>query len=184
MMYPLFQLLARKFGNTEAWYSGLVLYWIIWGGIYPLSMLGRQAILGLIWPPRMETTAILLAAIPIVFAAGGRLFFGVQYEKPVPWTRLTLLATALGNGLFEEILWRGTYLTIFPDSLFFSVIWPSLWFAAWHSAPGSVSSSGNVRRLVLGAVFFGLLLGFLAWQTDSIFWCILAHTLAGIVLVV
>ena len=63
------------------------------------------------------------------------------------------------------------------------IAWPTIWFALWHFAPGSVSQDGNPLPLVIGSGFFGLLLGFLAWKTDSIFWCIVAHVVGGLIIV-
>ena len=183
MMYPIFQLLARKFGKSAAWYSGLVIYWMIWGILFPLLLLGSNTVMNLLRPPKFEWYALLLASIPILFAAIGRIFFGVKYEKASAWALLALLTTAIGNGVFEEVLWRGTYLRLFPESIWYQMIWPSLGFALWHYAPGSVSQGGNVKRLMVGALFFGVFLSLLARQTDTIWWSILAHTVAGIVMV-
>lgn len=184
VMVPLFRLIARRFGNRVGWYSGLVIYWILWGLLYPLLMLGKEAILDLIQPRGFDLVALLLVLIPVAFAAIGRFGFGIQYEKATKWALVGLLVTAIGNGVFEEILWRGTYMALFPDSIFFRIVWSSFWFGLWHYAPGSVSSGGNALRLMISAAFFGLFLSFLAQQTDTIGWSILAHTVAGIVMVI
>ena len=183
-MYPIFQLLARKFGKSAAWYSGLVIYWIIWGVMFPFLLLGNNAVMNLLRPPKIEWYALLLASIPILFSISGRIFLRIKYEKATVWALLALLITALGNGFFEELLWRGTYLSLFPESILYQMIWPSLGFALWHYAPGSVSQSGKVWRLMAGALFLGLFLSLLARQTDTIWWSIFAHTVAGIVLVI
>ena len=47
-----------------------------------------------------------------------------------------------------------------------------------------LSQDGNPVPLVIGSGFFGLLLGFLAWKTDSIFWCIIAHVVGGLIIVI
>ena len=129
-------------------------------------------------------TAVALTSIPIIFAAIGRFGMGVKYEKDTSWMLVGLLITAVGNGIFEEIFWRGTTLALFPDSIVFQIIWPSVWFALWHFAPDSVSPDGDVVRLVIGALFFGLFLSILARVTNTIWWPIVAHTLAGIVMVI
>lgn len=184
VMYPIFQLLARRFGNTAAWFTGLATYWLLWGLTYPLLVLGKDAALELIQPGKFDLNAMLLALIPVIFSVIGRYQFGVQYEKASTLAGLALLATAVGNGLFEEVFWRGTFLRLFPSSALLAMLWPSVWFALWHYVPGSVSSSGGVLRLMVGAAFFGLFLSYLARRTDTIFWGILSHTLAGIIMVV
>ena len=184
VMLPTFRLLARKFGKSPAWYAGLVVYWILWGAAFTLLLLGPDTLLRLLHPPRIQLTAILLSAIPVAFAAVGRFFLGMRYEKPAPWVLFALLATAIGNGLFEELLWRGAYLVLFPNSIPFQMLWPSVWFGLWHYAPGSVSPGARPLGLMVSALFLGLFLSFLARQTGTLWWPILAHTLAGIVMVI
>jgi membrane protease YdiL (CAAX protease family) len=183
IMYPIFQLLSRKFGNQAGWFWGLVTYWLLWGIVFSFALVGKETIINLVRPQKFTFQAVTFTAIPIIFAAIGRIFMGIKYEKASVWLWLGLLVTAVGNGLFEEILWRGTYLALFPGSILFQIIWPSVWFGIWHYAPGSVSSRGNVRGLMVGAIFLGLFLSLLAKQTDTIWWSILGHTLAGIVMV-
>lgn len=184
VMFPIFQLISRRYGNSVGWFSGLVIYWILWGTIYPILLLGNETITSLIHPPKVTLTAVALTSIPIIFVAIGRFGMGVKYEKDTSWMLVGLLITAVGNGIFEEIFWRGTYLALFPGSMVFQIIWPSVWFALWHYAPGSVSPEGNVVRLMVGALFFGLFLSVLARVTNTIWWPIVAHTLAGIVMVI
>ena len=66
MMYPLFQFLGSQFGNSIGWYLGLWIYWIIWGGIFPLIMIGKESILKLIRPQKLDWKLFLLVAgIPV-----------------------------------------------------------------------------------------------------------------------
>ena len=183
-IYPIFQALSQKFGNQKGWFLGLVVYWILWGGIFSFVIMGKDTVARLVHPQTIELQAVLLTAVPIVFSLIGRVFMGVNYEKSSGWVLLGLLATAVANGVFEELLWRGIYLELFPGSLLFQIIWPSLWFGLWHYAPGSVSNSENVWGLVSSAVVFGLFLSLLARQTDTLWWPILGHTLAGIIMVI
>ena len=41
-MHPVFQLLAGLFEDNWriGWYLGLVVYWLVWGGIFPRLMIG------------------------------------------------------------------------------------------------------------------------------------------------
>ena len=108
---------------------------------------------------------------------------GIEYAKIGTAETVMVLSTAFGNGFFEELLWRGTSLHLFPNSRFFWIIWPNLGFALWHFAPGSVSPSGNAVALVIGAVFFGFYLAYLSRRTDGIGWCVVAHVLGGLIMV-
>ena len=183
IMVPVFRALARKLGPTGGWYAGLAVYWLLWGLLFPVLLLGKQAMLDLFRPPTAGLPAVLLAAVPVLFAAIGRFLPGMRYEKSARWALLALLGTAVANGVLEELLWRGTSLALFPDNMLLGVLWPSLGFGLWHYAPGSVSSKGRVVGLMVGAALLGLFLSFLVRQTGSLWWAILSHTLAGIVMV-
>jgi membrane protease YdiL (CAAX protease family) len=108
---------------------------------------------------------------------------GMEYEKASTWALLLLLSTAFGNGFFEEVLWRGVYMELFSNNIFYRMIWPSFCFAIWHYAPGSVSSSNNLIGLMVGAGLFGLYLSYLAKKTNTIWWSIVSHTLGGIIVI-
>ncbi len=181
-MYPIFHALAGVMNDRVAWCLGLAIYWIIWGGIFPLLIIGKEAIIKLIRPRKPDKKIILLVAIPLLGAVAGRLILG-GYEKESVWIALLLFSTPFGNGFFEEVLWRGVYLKLFPNNIFFWMIWPSVWFALWHYAPGSVSS-GNPARLMIGAGVMGLYLSFLAKKTNTVWWGIVVHTVGGIIMVV
>jgi len=73
-----------------------------------------------------------------------RLVPGTEYEKPSVWHLILLLSTYLGNGSFEEDLWRGTYVSLLPRSILLRIIWPSIWFALWHHAPGAIHAGGKL----------------------------------------
>lgn len=186
VMYPIFQILARLFGENwrTGWFLGLLIYWSIWGAAFPIWIIGKEKIVTMIRPQRPNGKILILVAFPLLMASLYRLIPGMKYEKAGVLTLLLLLSTAFGNGFFEEILWRGVSMQLFPDNIFFRIIWPSIWFALWHYAPGSVSPSGNVIGLMIGSGFFGFYLSYLAKRTNGLWWCIVAHTLGGVIMVV
>jgi membrane protease YdiL (CAAX protease family) len=183
VMVPLFQLLGSIYGKM-GWYLGLFVNWLIWGTIFPFSMIGKQRILNLIRPQIFSMRVFFLVLFPLLMAALYKLIPGMAYEKASIWTLLYLVSTAFGNGFFEEVLWRGVYMELFPDKVFFRIIWPSIWFGLWHYAPGSVSAGGNVLALMVGSGLFGFYLSFLAKKTDTLWWSIVAHTLGGLIMVI
>ena len=183
-MYPIFHLLAGAFPDRIAWYIGLVIYWLVWGTAFPLLIIGKESIRTLVQPKKPDKQVLLLVAIPVVLALVVRLFIpGMGYEKESVWIFLLLLSTPFGNGFFEEVLWRGVYLKLFPNSILCRMIWPSFWFAIWHYVPGSVTG-GNVAGLMIGAGVMGLYLSYLAKRRNTIWWPIVAHCLGGIIMVV
>lgn len=183
MMYPIFQFLAGKYGERIGWYLGLVLYWLIWGGVFSWSMIGKESILRIIRPQKFTLRILLLILFPLLMAALYKYIPGMDYEKPSVWIFLLLVSTNFGNGFFEELLWRGVYMSLFPDSLIFRIIWPSIWFALWHYVPGSVIANGNVIGLIIGSGLMGLYLSFLAKKTGTIWWTILTHTIGGFIMI-
>jgi len=73
---------------------------------------------------------------------------------------------------------------LFPGNILFRIVWPSIWFALWHYAPGSVSPNANVLGLIIGSGLFGFYLSFLAKKTGTIWWSIVTHILGGIIMVI
>ena len=186
-MYPVFQVLAGAFAvDRIGWYVGLVIYWMLWGAVFPLVIIGKEDIVALIQPQKPNKKVLLLVAIPLLGASIVRFMPGMGYEKESAWMFLLLLSTAFGNGFFEEVLWRGVYLKLFPDSIFYRMIWPGIWFGIWHYAPGSVSH-GNVIGLIglmVGSGAMGLYLSYLTKRTNTLWWSIVAHVIGGVIMIV
>ncbi|MFB0533541.1 MAG: CPBP family intramembrane glutamic endopeptidase [Anaerolineae bacterium] len=184
VMYPVFQLLSGAFGGSViGWYLGLVLYWLIWCTAFPLWIVGKESIRKVIRPQRLNIRVFLLVLFPLIGASLYKLIPGMGYQKPSLWIFLLYVSTSFGNGFFEEVLWRGVYMELFPDSILFRIVWPSIWFALWHYAPGSVSSNANVLGLMIGSGLFGFYLSFLAKKTGTIWWSIVAHAIGAIIMI-
>jgi len=187
IMYPIFHLLAGSLDNDRiAWYLGLIIYWLIWGLVSPLIILGKKSINELIHPQKPTIKILIPMSIILLGALAARLLVpGMEYEKQSVWILLLLLSTAFGNGFFEELLWRGVYFKLFPDKIFYRMIWPTIWFAIWHYIPGSVLHE-NVTGLIglmAGSGLMGLVLSYTTKKTNTLWWSILAHTIGGIIMV-
>jgi membrane protease YdiL (CAAX protease family) len=185
VMYAIFHVLAGAFkGNWRiAWYLGLVIYWLVWGGVFSWLMIGKESIQRIIRPQKLNTKVFFLVLFPLLMAGLYRLIPGMEYEKPSLWVFLLLVSTNFGNGFFEEVLWRGVYMELFPDNILFRIMWPSIWFALWHYVPGSLSPDGNVLGLIIGSGLLGFYLSFLAKKTGTIWWTIVAHTIGGFIMI-
>ena len=146
-------------------------------------MLIEEQILQLIHPQKLTLEIFILVLIPIIGAGLYRFVPGMSYSKPAPQIIFILIMTSLGNGFFEELLWRGVYLELFPQSILWGMIWPTVWFALWHYAPGSVAPGRNPWGLVIGSGLMGLYLSFLARRTGTIWWTIVMHTLGGLIMI-
>ncbi|UCC11549.1 MAG: CPBP family intramembrane metalloprotease [candidate division WOR-3 bacterium] len=188
VMYPVFQFLAHIFpGNWRiAWLLGLFIYWIIWGLGFSWLMIGKKTIQALITPQRPTFGIFLLVLFPLIMTAIFKFIpGGTAYDKTDTLMYLFVLLTPFFNGFFEETLWRGVYMTLFPRNLWLRIVWPGIWFALWHYAPGSISpNKGHVLALMIGALFLGLYSAFLAKRTNTIWWSIIVHVLGGIIIVI
>ena len=136
-MYPIFNSLAGAMANDRiAWYLGLIVYWLLWGMVFPIIIIGKSNVIALIRPQRPTTKMLLPTLIILIGALSARLFVpGMEYEKQSVWILLLLFSTCFGNGFFEEILWRGIYYKLYPNNIFLRMIWPSVWFGIWHYVP-------------------------------------------------
>jgi membrane protease YdiL (CAAX protease family) len=185
VMTPIFRWYVRLFPTNWriGWFLGLATYWITWCGIFPWLLVGKSNILELIKPQRLTWEVVVLLLIPLVGAGLYRLIPGMEYEKPQVWVLAILVLTTFGNGFFEEVLWRGVYLDLFPDNFLFGMLWPSLWFALWHYAPVSIAPEGNLVGMIVGSGVMGFYLSFLARRTGTIWWTIVMHTLGGFIMI-
>ena len=186
VMYPIFRMLAKRFGRKNwrlGWYWGLAIYWLIWGIVFPWVILGKENIIRIIQPGHLTVKIFFLVLFPLVMSTIYKFVPNMKYEKPSVWVFVLILSTCFGNGIFEELIWRGVYTLLFPNSIMFGIIWPGLFFALWHYIPGSINPDGNVAGLMVGSGLMGLYLGFLARQTGTIWWTIIVHTVGGMIMV-
>ena len=186
-MYPIFTSLAGTLANDRiAWYLGLIIYWLIWGMTFSLLIIGKKSIIALIRPQRPTEKVLLPMSIILLGALSVRLFVpGMEYEKRSVWILLLLLSTAFGNGFFEELLWRGVYYTLYPNNIFYRMIWPSIWFGLWHYVPVSINNSEltGLIGMIIGPIMMGLVLSYMTKKNNTLWWSILVHTLGGIIMV-
>jgi len=157
--------------------------WIIWCGLLPLLIVGPNGLREMFKDahPRLGKPA----GLGLLFLIGPAItpFFTLFLPRVMSITPTILLYSilfAITNGTFEEILWRGVYIKLFPDNKVWGVLWPSLWFGIWHLAPGSVSVVFSPWTLMAGAIVFGLSWSMLAMRTKTIRWSIISHTLTGL----
>ncbi len=177
-MVGVYRLLLRRLGAGRAWYAGFLVYWPVWRILFPLQVLGFKKLRSLFQHRRPNALGWFIVILPPVLAFLGRF----AQDRPTRGVkeRAALVSTAFMNGTLEEVLWRGVYVGLFPDKPLWAVVWPTLWFALWHYAPGSVSPLTDVGTLMVGAGMLGACLSWLTLQTRSILWAAISHTLAGL----
>ena len=187
--YPIFRLLDSLTGDRMdgylGWYLGLAVYWIVWGACFSLGMVGWSRIKELLRPRKPTWQIAALIAFPLAMAGVVLLRPDMGYEKRSIGVLLLLLSSTLGNGLFEETLWRGVYLELFRNQRSWRVWWAGTWFGLWHIIPVSIDADSFVAviPMVIGSMLFGYYLAFVAKRTDTVWWPMVAHILGGIVMV-
>ena len=177
-MIPTYRLLARWLGQKRAWYAGFVVYWLMWCIPVSLWAIGPRKLKELLTVQRLHKAEWFMLIIYPALAFLGR---NTLNKAPRSNREKTLLVfVTIMNSFWEEVLWRGVYITLFPDSRLWGAVWPTVWFALWHYAPGSVSPLTDVRTLMIGAGVLGASLSWLSWKTQSIRSAALAHILGGL----
>lgn len=181
--YLCYQRLVARLGRKAGYLGGFLFYWIVWCLLFPAWVLGPGGIGRLFrerQPPFGQARRLTLALLGVPLLLG----YGAEFPRAIRQAdRRVLLVSvpiAVINGALEELLWRGTYLAVFPDRPVRGWLYPSLGFAVWHFAPQSIFPSprpgGNVL-LVIVAGLVGLMWGWVARETGSIRWTTVAHVL-------
>lgn len=186
-MLAAFQGFVALHGYPLGYLVAFLIYWIGWCIALPMLVLGGpREIIKLFQEPesrfgdRPWLTLMLLwwpVALPIAFVLPLRLS-----DLTVSIVVVSILL-GIVTGVTEEILWRGVYVKLFPNSIWLKYVYPSVGFALWHIAPQSVRPVSLLPPHValVAFVFVSLLLG-LSWgyyaqKTGSIRWCTIAHVI-------
>ena len=183
VMFLIYQVFGAIFGNEIGWFMGLFVYWMLCGLIFSTWLIGIERIKKLSSPRRLNIKMIPFIIFPVAMSFIFKYLSGTEYKALNILSSILLVITAFGNGIFEEILWRGAYMELYPNSNFLRIIYSTIWYALFHFASGSLSSNSNDLGLVIGSSFFGIYLALLAKRTDTIWWGILCHILGGLVVV-
>jgi membrane protease YdiL (CAAX protease family) len=183
-MYIVFGIVGSNIGKMQwngvniAWYLGMIIYWIIWGIIFPIVLVGGTKIIQLFDFKSIGIVPIIILVIPLIFTMIGRLF--MKLEQANVKGQMALAGSSIATGVLEEILWRGIFMIMFPHNIIWGFIWPTIWFSIWHLAPGSISVV-NKWVLMFGALVFGICWGIVAIQTSTIIWSIISHIGVGLI---
>ena len=181
--YLAFHFLVRLWGPRFGYLAGFLFYWIVWGLLLPWWLVGRAGLAAMFRvPPEPfgEPAWIGVAFLLFPLALG----YGYAFPKAVRQVSFQVILfsalIAIVNGTLEEVLWRGTYLQVFPNSWFLGLVYPAFGFAVWHFAPQSIHPNrapGGNLSLVLIAWMIALLWGYVAKVSGSILLPVISHIL-------
>src|SRR4051812_46553221 len=158
IMYLLFHGCVALFGYPLGYLMAFLIYWIGWCLLLPLFFLGGPSgMLDLFREGEPNFTRLgwktqVLLWWTIVFPLA---FIFVRRLSALSGPLLVVsILLGIVTGISEEILWRGVYIELFPESLWLSAIYPSVMFGLWHVCPQSVRPNrlpGGVASFVLYA---------------------------------
>lgn len=184
--YATFAWLSAWLGPERGYLGGFLFYWLGWCLLLPLWAIGPERFRAMFRDarPRFGRPAVVGALLllgPPVASAGGLLAGGTEGATlPVI---LISAAFALVNGTLEEVLWRGTYVTVFAKSWLWGYLYPSIGFGLWHLSPQVVYPSGmpgGPLAFAAMSIFLGLTYGWLVRQNGSIRWPAVSHILTDL----
>lgn len=180
-MYGAFRNLTVRFGFPTGYLAAFGVYWIGWCVIVPTGLLGTRAVLDLFGRPgvpftRLGATTHGLLWWPLAFP------LAFSFLPRMGSTRFVILIASVALGIVigstEELLWRGVYVTAFPNRLSLNTIYPSIGFALWHLCPLSALPSrypGGAVSFTAYSFALGLSYAYYARRTGSIRWCTVSH---------
>ena len=178
VMAATFTVARDRLGDHLGYVAGFGAYWTVCAGL-SIGLLGRGRVQSLFRDvrPRLGKPALLGATLllwPPLGAVATR--FVPELGQATPVMVATIAAVAVANATLEELLWRGVYITFWPDDAFLGWIWPAIGFGVWHVAPQVIhASSMGVGVYVASAVALGLSWGWVAWKTGSLRWVSVSH---------
>jgi membrane protease YdiL (CAAX protease family) len=182
VMFAVYQGFAAVLGSHLGWYAGFAVYWPVFCVAIPFLLVGSGRIVERFKIVKIDPKYLLVYLFPVFMTLIGGFFMSTAERDAIGF--VIWLGMSVGNGAFEEILWRGTYPILFPDSKLFGFAWPAIWFSIWHFAPGSLSQNFQPPVLVSGALMLGISFGWGAFKTKSLFWASIGHTFSGLIQVI
>ena len=176
-----FQNLKQRYKHPLGYLLGFIIYWFGWCVIVPTILLGGiMPVVDLFVPVPALTSLPLITHLelwwPIIFPLV--VVFIPRVRKASPAILAASLLLGIIIGLTEEILWRGLYLHLFPDSWWLGIFYPTVMFALWHLAPQSVVANrmpGGAFSFVAYAGLLGFSFALASQSTGSIGWAAISH---------
>jgi membrane protease YdiL (CAAX protease family) len=179
-MCATFTLSRRRFGDHLGYLAGFGAYWATCAGA-TIGLLSREDIRRSFseTKPRLGrplAVGVVLFLWPPVGALGTRFLPEIRTADRA--MVVTITGVGVTNAVLEELLWRGVYVTLWPNDPWLGWVWPALGFGAWHIAPQLIHrSSLGVLEYVVSATLLGLSWGWIAWRTRSLRWVSISHAL-------
>ena len=133
-------------GTKAGYFTGFLFYWLFWCLTVPLIVIGWTEIKSFFLriPRRISEFSwieIIMLVTPLILG------YGYAFPKALRSANLLIIVFfilfAIKNALFEEILWRATFIKYFGGNLLMSLIYPTIGFGLWHYAPQTIYPSST-----------------------------------------
>lgn len=186
-MIILFPILTSVLGKTLGYILGFCIYWFAFCMPVTLYVIkGTNGLKDLYNQESNITMKMKKLLYAIAFVPCIATFF-VVFKGTVQVAGFRVLSIAIAfaaiNGTVEEMFWRGVYNKEFSNDILWAYFYPSIFFGAWHIAlyyAQGMVYHGGFAPLVFGALFMGLLWGWVAYKTKSIRIVTIAHVITNI----
>jgi membrane protease YdiL (CAAX protease family) len=179
-----FLLTSQWLGKDLGYVLGFLFYWLVWCLLVPFALLGRDRLRSLFHErsPLFRKANWRLQILLIMTTIGALfLYFIPEISHTPPLLMLIAVPVATINGFCEELLWRGVYVDAFAGHWIWGLLYPTTGFALWHISPQLVfPAQGGIGALVSSSFLLGLCYGLIAFETGSMRWTAVYHTLNGI----
>lgn len=178
-----FQVFAFVFGQKLGHFLGFVFYWVIWCILFSILIVGVKGIPSLFRGEESPFTKKNIVFLILAYAPAVATLIATFIPKIATTAFPAIISSiglAAGMGTLEEVLWRGLYIKMFPNSILKGIIYPTIGFTVWHLSPLVViptTSPGGNMALLPGIFFIGICFALVTWRTKSITWAVIAHFL-------
>ncbi len=181
--YCAFHFLTQYFGQKRGYFFGFIFYWSFWCIAVPFFLIGRKSLIRLfkMRQPilgKHATRNILFLLLPLA------LVYCYEFPKVLPQANLLIIVSSVGlsliNAVAEEILWRGTFLSLMGENSKWYILFSSFGFAIWHFAPLSIYENhnpGGSLSFILVSFLLGLLYSSVSKDNKSISLTTISHIL-------
>jgi membrane protease YdiL (CAAX protease family) len=182
-----FRLTSMRLGQDWAIIIGFLFSQIIWCLLFPLLLLGRKDFIGLFREreslfKKKNIIFIILLSLTVIGAIAIYLVPNIKTYSVIIF--LLGIPFAVINSTCEEILWRGAFIKIFENKIFFSIIYPVIFFTLYHIPFQLYNLEVKIIETLPFALMtlpLGLIYSIVAYRNKSIKWVIVAHSLSGII---
>ncbi len=174
------------FGQSLGYLLGFFVYWIVWCVVIPGIIVGRKKLVHLFIeeePLLRKKNWDVILFITLVFAISLFMYWPnlLAIGSLSPSMLLLIILFSLIGPTSEEILWRGTFITLFPQNKKLNCLFPAIGFAIWHLVPLMANpESGDTISFVISTFFLGITYGWIASRRNSIKWPVITHVFGSI----